>query len=98
MWEFKPRTEHYTKLSPLSPGSRFATEYEVYRREVGRFLAEGREGQFVLIGGETVMGFWPTFQEGIAEGRRRGLAEPFVYEVMTEHPIMTSGYNKLCRL
>jgi hypothetical protein len=98
MWKFKPRTEHYSKLTPLTPGSRFAREYDVYRREVGRFLSEGREGQFVLIEGETVRSFWPTFQEGIAEGHRCGLSDPFVYQVMTEHPIMTSGYNKLCPL
>jgi hypothetical protein len=96
MWKFKPRTEHYTKLTPFTPGSRFAQEFDVYRREVARFLSEGREGQFVLIDGESVLGFWPTFQEGIAEGQRRGLKDPFVWQILTEQPIIRSGYNKLC--
>ena len=96
MAETRPGMMHYTQLRPLTPGSRFAREYEVYRREVGRFLAEGRAGQFVQINGEAVLGFWPTFQEGVAEGNRIGLADPFVYEVLTEHRILRSGYCKTC--
>jgi len=97
MWRFKPRTVHYTKLTPFSPGSRSAREYDVYRREVGGFLADGREGQFVLIDGDAVLGFWPTFQEGMAEGHRRGIKDPFVWQILTEQPVMQSGYNELCR-
>jgi hypothetical protein len=97
MAESRPGTVHYTKLQPWIPGSPHAREYEVYRREVGQFLAEGREGQFVLIDGENVVGFWPTFQEGVEAGRRHGLADPFVYQVLTEHRILRIGYNKLWR-
>ena len=93
---FRPRTEHYTKLTPYTPGSRHAGEYEVYRQEIARFIAEGREGQFVMIDGQTVLGFWPTFQEAIAEASRRGLADPFVLQILTEQPILRSGYSKLC--
>jgi hypothetical protein len=91
------RTIHYTQLEPLIPGSRHAVEYDVYRREVGGFLARGLDGQFVLIRGEEVLGFWPSHREAVAEGQRRGIQDPFAYEILSEHRVLRSGYNKLCR-
>jgi hypothetical protein len=41
-------TIHYSQLPPAEPGSRIAREWETYRREVGRLLAEGHEGRFLL--------------------------------------------------
>jgi hypothetical protein len=90
-------TIHYTRLEPLIPNSRHALEWEIYRREVGRLLAESHEGKFVLIAGSEVLGLWPTFEEAMEEGRKRGLADAFVYEAMAEHEVFKIGYNKPCR-
>ena len=49
MEPIKHPTIHHTELQPFRPGETLAVEWEVYRREVGRFLAEGYEGKHVLI-------------------------------------------------
>jgi hypothetical protein len=51
-----PHSIHYTQLPPPPAGSSFYTEREFYRREVGRLLAEGHEGKWVLIQGEELVG------------------------------------------
>src|SRR5258705_169396 len=52
----------YTELAAAEPGSPLAVEWEFYRREVGRLLAEGNEGRFVLIKGEAVIGLFDTWE------------------------------------
>lgn len=61
---------HYSKLVPAEPGSALATEWEVFRRELPRLLAEGHEGRYVLIKGDEVIGLWDADADAIAEGRR----------------------------
>jgi hypothetical protein len=53
-----PLTIHYTQLPPAPPGSSLAVEWDFYRREVGRLIAEGHEGRHVLIRGEQILGFF----------------------------------------
>ena len=40
----KRPTIHYTQLAEARPGDDFYLEWNTYRREVGRLLAEGHEG------------------------------------------------------
>src|SRR5438105_1492409 len=40
---------HYTQLPESPPGSPMAGEWDLYRREVGRLLAEGNEGKWILF-------------------------------------------------
>src|ERR1700741_3917299 len=40
---------HYTELGDADPNSQLYVEWSCYKREVGRLLAEGNEGRFVLI-------------------------------------------------
>src|SRR5262245_60921326 len=42
----------YTELPEDTSGGRGAREWNLYRREAGRLLAEGHEGRWVLIQGE----------------------------------------------
>jgi hypothetical protein len=65
------RAIHYTHLPPSSPGSPLHEEWEFYRREVGRLLAEGHEGRHVLIKGSEIIGIYDTRDEALAEGSRR---------------------------
>jgi hypothetical protein len=56
-------TIHYSELpEDLSNGS-IAAEWNYYRREVGRLLAEGNEGRWVLIKGEEIIDIWETEEE-----------------------------------
>ena len=53
------RTIHFSTLPDGKPGSN-NQDWNVYRREVGRLLAEGNEGRWVLIQGEEIVGIWDT--------------------------------------
>ena len=41
-------------------------EWNFYRREVGRLLAEGQEGSWLLIKGDDIIGIWDTQEEAEA--------------------------------
>jgi len=56
-------TIHWTELAELSPGGRIAREWNFYRQQARRLLAEGHEGKWVLIKGEEIIGIWHTEQE-----------------------------------
>jgi hypothetical protein len=86
-------TIHYTELVPAEPGSALAVEWEFCRREVGRLLAEGHEGQWVLIKGELILGFFETREAGIDEAYRRF---PFPREAFLVHQIQVR--ERLIRL
>ena len=44
----RPTTISCTELPAAQPGDVLSQEWDAYRREVGRLLAEGREHQFAL--------------------------------------------------
>jgi hypothetical protein len=46
----------YTELPDGTPDSPIASEWSLYRREVGRLLAQGHENRWVLIKGDQIMG------------------------------------------
>jgi hypothetical protein len=82
---------HYTELPPGNSEGVLAEEWDCYRAEVGRLLAEGREGQHVLIKGREILGFWDTHEEALEEGYRRFLLTntPFmVHQVRTWEPLL----------
>jgi hypothetical protein len=71
-----PPTIHYTELPPAAPGSQLAAEWETYRREVARLIAEGHEGKWVLIKQDDIIGIFPdqgtAVQEGYLQFQRDG--------------------------
>ncbi len=88
-------TVHYTQLAPTRPDSPLATEWETYRREVGRLLAEGHEGKFVLIKGTEIVGLYDTQEAARDVGVQRYLLEAhLIHQVRTEEPILRiRGHN-----
>jgi hypothetical protein len=77
-------TIHYTELPPPRPGSGLAVEWEAYRREVGRLLAEGYEGRHVLMKGEAILGIYDTHDQALEAGYVRFLNQPFlVHQIQT---------------
>jgi hypothetical protein len=89
-------TIHYTELAEAPPDSPIAAEWNFYRREVGRLLAEGREGQWLLIKGEQIIGLYATHAE--AYEVQCTLIQPAVIkQVLKREPVLRIGYNLLCR-
>jgi len=84
-----PRGVHYTELREAQPGEPLADERNTYRREVGRLLAEGQEGKFVLIKGTTIVGLFDTSEAARGVGLKQWLLQPFlVQQILTEEPYL----------
>jgi hypothetical protein len=78
---------HHTQLPEDASDRPLACEWNVYRREIGRLLAEGHEGRYVLIKGETVLGLFETWDLARTAGLERFLREPFfVHPVSATEP------------
>src|SRR3569623_3628053 len=56
-------TVPFTELKENHSGTPFATSWNVYVREVGRLLAEGHEGKWVLIADAVIVGLFQTRRE-----------------------------------
>ncbi len=79
-----PQFIHYTELPDEAPDSPLFTEWNLYRREVGRLIAEGHQGKWLLIKGDEIIGIWETQAEALDEGYRQYLHQPFfVHEIIT---------------
>jgi hypothetical protein len=93
-------TIHFSELGPLPAGSPISQEWEFYRREVGRLIAVGHEGKWVLIKGEQILGLFDTRETAMGEGRMRSPmpGEPFlVTQILTHEPITrVSAYLRPC--
>jgi hypothetical protein len=73
---------HYSELPPLI--GQLQVEHETYRANVGRLIAEGHEGEHILIKGSVIIGFWKTRAEALAEGHRLFPLQPiYVHEIQT---------------
>ena len=77
------------RVLTLEHASPLATEWDTYRREGGRLLAEGLEGKFVLIKGEEVISLYDTWDAARDDGLKRYLEQPFlVHQVRTWEPLL----------
>jgi hypothetical protein len=84
-----PKGVHYTELPEAKPGQPLAEEWNTYRREIGRWLADGTEGRHILIRGREIIGFFETFDAARETGLRRFPGETlFVHPVRTEEPYL----------
>jgi hypothetical protein len=81
-------TIHYTQLPDPEPGSQLYEECHVYKREVGRLLAEGHEGRWILIKGPDIIGLYETRGEAREEAiRRYGMAASMTKQILTNEPL-----------
>jgi hypothetical protein len=80
----EPPTIHYTELPEAKPGDVLAEEWNTYRREVGRLLAEGHEGCHILIKGRKIIGIWKTHEEAMASAYEQFLGQPFLVHQIQE--------------
>lgn len=95
----EPPTIHYTELPEARPGDVLFHEWNTYRREVGRLVAEGHERRFVLIKDDTIVGVYDTWDAARAEGLERYLLNPFfVKQILSREPLLrVRGYSMPCR-
>lgn len=85
---------HYSELQPFSTEGPCTEEYDTYRREVGRLIAEGHEGKHVLIYNSQIIGLFDSNAEAVAEGYRRylKLGKPFfTHEIQTYERVLRAG-------
>lgn len=83
------RTIHYTQLPDLPPDDEQYHEWNTYRRELPRLLAEGHEGKFALIRGQDIIGVYDSFDEGHRAGLQRYLGQTFaVQPILEQEPLL----------
>jgi hypothetical protein len=66
------------QLAPSPESAGLAKEWETYRQEVGTLLAQGLEGQFVLIKGDQIIGLFDSWEAARTAGLRFFLLQPFL--------------------
>jgi hypothetical protein len=95
----EPATIHYSQLQDLPPDSPIRQEWNTYRRELPRLLAEGLEGKFALVKGEEVVAVFSTWEDGVRAGRERYGMRPFMVQPIREfEPLMRiRGHSIPCR-
>jgi hypothetical protein len=82
-------TVPYTQLPAGSRDSPITSEWNLYRREVGRLLTEGHENRWVLIKGEEIIGIWDTQEEAEAVALHKYLMQPcLIQQVRRREPIV----------
>jgi hypothetical protein len=83
------QTIHWSELPPARPDSPLAAEWETYRREVGRLLAEGQEGKFALIKGDEIIGIFDSWDEARRVGLSKYLMQPHtVRPILSREPVI----------
>jgi hypothetical protein len=98
MNEVGRRTIPHTELPEADAADMLYEEWNTYRREAARLLAEDGEGKFILIKGDQVVSLHDTWDAARQAGLRLYLLEPFlVHEIRSEEPILRlRGYTLPC--
>jgi hypothetical protein len=93
------RTIHYTEMPAPPPDSPIYREWQTFRRELPRLLAEGHEGKWMLIEGEEMIALFDTLDECYRAGRERCLFQQFLVQPVREwQPLLrTGGLHRPCR-
>jgi len=91
-------TISHTDLPAGQPGDLLSQEWETYRHEVARLLAEGQEGEFVLIKGQQIVAVCGTWEAAREAGLRLYLLEPLlVRQIFAAEPVLRlRGYSLRC--
>jgi hypothetical protein len=85
--EPEQRAIHWSELpEDKKPGGN-STEWNFYRREVGRLLEEGHENRWVLIKGEEIIDIWDKREDAFNAASRLYLMEPcLVKQILRNEP------------
>jgi hypothetical protein len=91
-------TIHWTELPEDTSGGRIAKEWNFYRTQVGRLLAEGHEGRWVLVKGEEIIGIWDTEKEANQVRVQKFLMQDvLIHQILEREPLLRGPiYFRLC--
>lgn len=82
-------TIHWSELPEDTTGNDLAQAWNCYRREVGRLLAHGHEGRWILVKDERIIGIWNTREEALAELYKRYPKEgALVHQIQEREPLL----------
>lgn len=89
---------HFTELPAAAPGEPLAEEWNCFRNEVGRLLAEGHEGRWVLIVGDKTVGIWDEETEAREAAATYSHRPTLVRRILTREPTLrTPTFFYRCR-
>jgi hypothetical protein len=89
--DLEPLGELYPLNNPIS------REWDVFRRERPRLLAEGHEGRWVLIKGEEIIGLFDSRQEAMTVGTLKfGLVPMLVDQILRSYKPVRAGKYWRC--
>jgi hypothetical protein len=85
-------------LPDMMSGSQIETEWNFFRQQWPRLLAEGQEGRWALIKGEEIIGLFDTDVEARSVGVRRfGLAPMLIQQILRHYRTVRAGGYWRCR-
>lgn len=85
----QPATVPHTKLPEEEPKDSAARDWNCYLRGIGRLLAEGHAGRWVVIHDAAIVGIWETEKEARAIAAARFLMRPvLIHQVQEREPIL----------
>jgi hypothetical protein len=87
------QTIRYTELPEDASEGPIAREWNLYRREAGRLLAEGHEGKWLLVKGDAIIGIFDTEDEARAIALQKYLMQPCLI-----HQVRSRKCRKLRRI
>jgi hypothetical protein len=88
----EPPTIHFTELPEDTSDGPIAGEWNFYRREVGRLLAEGHDGKWVLIKGGEIVGIWQTEEEADRIRLQKFFMQPVLLkQIRVREPLWRGG-------
>ena len=85
-------TLHFTELPEDFSNGPISWEWNFYRAEVGRLLADGHEGKWVLIKGEEIIGIFDTEAEADQiRVRRFQMQSVLLKQILVQEPVLRGG-------
>lgn len=81
-----PSQPHVVSLPPRAE-TLLAAELATFERELPRLLAEGEEGRWALVHGDTVASVWDTCPDAVQAGDERFGLVPFLVQQVVAEPI-----------
>jgi hypothetical protein len=96
-WQDERSKVHYTQMGDFPADSPLYREWQTYKRELPRLLAEGAEGKFALIKGDEIIGIFGDEREAERIGRERYLMQPFMAQPIREWEPFHFNYSmRIC--
>jgi hypothetical protein len=91
---WRHRIMHWTQIAEDTSDGHLSTEWNFYRRAVGRLLAEGHDNRWLLIKGEEIIGIWDAREEADAVASERFLLQPvLVKQILEWEPLLRLPYR-----